>query len=76
MSEEVQEIKLAKFKVWRENLWVTVRLAEIRQGEVFTTNNNGLDGKFLVAKTDSYLNERKIWEIKGQVFDSFEMATK
>ena len=72
--EEVREIKLAKFQVWRNNDWVTVRLAEIKRGEVFTTNNNKLDDKFLVARCDSYLNERKIWEIKGSVYDSFDAA--
>jgi hypothetical protein len=47
--EEIREIRLAKFQVWRENFWVKVRLAEIRRGEVFVTNNNKLENKFLVA---------------------------
>jgi hypothetical protein len=73
--EEIREIRLAKFKVWRNNLWVTVRLAEIRQGEVFVTNNNKLDGKYLVALGNSYLGAKQVWEIRARVYDDFERAT-
>jgi hypothetical protein len=73
--EEIREIRLAKFQVWRENFWVKVRLAEIRRGEVFVTNNNKLENKFLVAASDSYLGAKQVWEIRARVYDDFERAT-